>query len=55
MHTVHLPYDGEKPEIKYSGFIAAAQGIIFSDKKEDWTRSYTSDEIHIIDNFFESL
>jgi|TARA_B110000285_G_scaffold209086_1_gene249773 hypothetical protein len=41
MHTVHLPYDGEKVVPAINGFMASAMGLMFSvddyDKSvEDW-------------------
>lgn len=42
MHTVHLPYDGDKEIKKYDkgGFMAAAMGIMFSTKQEDVGRTF---------------
>ena len=48
MHTVHLPDDGPKNEIKY-----AALGIFFS--VNDYTYTPTDDEQAIIDKFFTQL
>lgn len=55
MHTVHLPYDGDKEIKKYDkgGFMAAAMGIMFSVDKP--SRTFEDWEIKIIDDFFDSL
>ena len=52
MHIVHMgekDYKGRNPgDVKY-----AAVGIMFS--KDDYTADYTSEEMDVIDTFFDSL
>lgn len=48
MHTVHLPDDGAKNDIKY-----AAMGIIFD--VNDYTAKVSDWEQEVIDKFFNSL
>lgn len=53
MHTVHLPFSGHGPLIKYDGYAAAAMGIMFSVKEP--SRTFEAWETKIIDDFFDSL
>ena len=49
MHTVHFPVE------KDSKTIAAAMGLMFSDKEEDLTRKFSDEEVAVIDKFFDDL
>lgn len=48
MHTVHLPVDGAKNNIKY-----AAVGIMFD--VNDYTAQVTDEQMQLIDDFFDEL